>query len=63
LCDAKRLAVEGHLAFFGLVKPGEHVEQRGLARTVRAEQATDLAAPDTQVNAVKSLQATEEFAD
>ena len=37
------LAVEGDLALVRLVQPGDQVEERRLARAVRADQADDLA--------------------
>ena len=59
--DAQWLAVEHHPALLGPIQPSEHVEQRGLAGAIGAQQAADLAATDAQVNAMQGLQATEEL--
>jgi hypothetical protein len=46
-----------------LVDPGEHVEERGLARAVRADQADDRAGRDREVDVVDRDQPAELLAD
>ena len=44
------IAVEFDHALVGFDQPGDHVEDRGLAGAVRAEQADGLAAPDIEAH-------------
>src|SRR4029079_25624 len=57
------LALECELPAIGLVDAGEHVEQRRLARAVRAYQPVDLALPDRKVDARQRLHAAEALGD
>jgi hypothetical protein len=54
-----RLPVEDHLARSRLVDAGEHVEERRLARAVRADQADDRATRDREVDVVHGDEAAE----
>ena len=50
--DRDLLAVKDDRALVGLGEPVENVHQRGLARTVLAEERVDLPGPDGQVDVV-----------
>ena len=50
---ADRLPVDAHLAGIERFQAGDHLEQRGLAASARAEQADELAGADRQVHAVE----------
>ncbi len=50
--DGDGLAVEEDLPLGGLVRPGEHLDERGLAGAVLPEEAVDLAGEDLEVDAV-----------
>ncbi len=52
-----RAAVDGNLARVGAHQTHDHVEGRGLARAVRAEQADDLALVDVQRDVLDDLAA------
>ena len=51
------------VARVGLVHPGEHLDQGGLAGAVLAEQAVHLAGPDLQLDAVERAYAGERLDD
>ena len=53
------LAVEFEVAGVGRVEPGDHVEERSLARAVRADQAVDLPFLDLGADVGQRLQAAE----
>src|SRR3989475_11010573 len=55
--------VEQERAGVWRVKPRQHVEERGLARAVRADQAENLAAADGKRDLGKRLQAAKVFGD
>jgi hypothetical protein len=57
--SADRRAVEDHSAGRRLVDPGEDVEERRLARAVRADEADDRAARNDEVDIVDRDQASE----
>ena len=66
LADAagKRIhAVELHLAVVRPVEPGDNAQQRGLARSGRAEQRQELAGVDLQIDPVQRREVAEPFAD
>src|SRR4029453_1172968 len=48
---AEPLAFEAHLACVGAQLAGQHVEERGLARAVRADEGADLALRHREVHA------------
>src|SRR5688572_4452708 len=54
-------AVEAEAAAVGLVDAGEHVEQRGLARAVRADEAVDLTFANRERDLTQRLDAAEAF--
>ena len=56
-------AVEHELATVGRVGAGEHVEERGLAGAVGADQAVDLTLVDGERDLGQRVQAAEAFAD
>ena len=58
-----RPAGEGDLAGVGDVEPGDHVDQRGLARAVRSDQADDLALAHVEIDPVERLHAAELLGD
>jgi hypothetical protein len=51
--QVRGLALPEHRARVGAVRAGEHLDERGLAGAVLAEQAVHLARPDVQVDAVQ----------
>src|SRR5947207_12592512 len=53
------LAVETDLAGIGPVEPGDQIEQRGLAGTVRAYDADQIAFGEVEIDAVDSGQSAE----
>jgi hypothetical protein len=53
------LAEQAHLAGIGRVEAGDHVDHRGLARAVRADQAENLALTDVERNTLQRTQAAE----
>ncbi|KAG1242293.1 hypothetical protein G6F68_016260 [Rhizopus microsporus] len=55
-------AIEGAAALFRDVQAGQHVEQRGLARAVRADQPINLALLDIETDVRQGLQAAEALA-
>ena len=57
--EADRLAEPLDLPGVGLVRAGEHLDQRGLAGAVLAEQAVHLAGPHLQLHAVERAYAGE----
>ena len=57
--EAHRRPLPEHLALVGLVRAGEHLDQRGLAGAVLAEQAVHLARAHRQVDAVERAHAGE----
>ncbi|MCY1368043.1 hypothetical protein D9M69_550020 [compost metagenome] len=65
LCELLRgqagdvVAVEAHLPGIGLVQAGDEVEQRGLARTVRADHAQQFALAHLQVDGVDGREPAE----
>src|SRR6185295_13227116 len=59
----ERRAVEREAAAVGYVDDGQHVEQRGLARAVRSDQAVDLSVSDAEADIGQRLHAPEALAD
>jgi len=55
--------VDDDLAVVGLVEPVQHVHQRGLARTVLAQEAVDLPRLDDEVDVVVGHQGAEALGD
>ena len=56
------LTIEGAGAVLRDIQAGQHVEQRGLARAVGADQAVDLALLNVEADVRQGLQAAEAFA-
>ncbi len=54
-----RPAFDPHLTLGGLVHPGHHVEERGLARTVGPDQAQNLTGVDAEIDVVQRGQTAE----
>ena len=61
ICDL--LAGDADRPGIGLVHPGEHVHQRGLAGAVLAEDGMDLARPEVERDAVVGHDRPEALAD
>ncbi len=57
------LAVEGDVAVVGRVDPRDHLDERGLAGAVVADQGDDLARPDVHVDVREGLDGTEALGD
>ena len=57
------LAQEGHTALGGVVHPGDHVEQRSLARPVGADDPDDLAGAHLHADVGESHQSAEALGD
>src|SRR5207253_3070266 len=53
------MSVERDVSGVGVVEPGDHVEERGLPRSVRTDDADDLALLDVQVQLGQGGQAAE----
>ena len=62
-CQRCRLALPEDLALVGRVRPGQHLDQGGLAGAVLAEQAVHLAGADVEVDAVERAHAGENLDD
>ena len=56
-------AVEGDVAAVGLVDPGDHLDQRGLAGAVVAHERHHLTGPDVQVDVGERLDGAESLVD
>ena len=56
-------AADADLAGIGAVHAGQHLDQRGLAGPVAAEQRMDLAGPDVEIHAVDGPRAAERLHD
>src|SRR5687768_3496636 len=63
LQPAQAAPAEGERAGVGGVDPGQHVEERGLARAVRSDQAVDLALTDREGDVLQRLHAAEALGD
>ena len=61
--DVDRLAVDQNVALVGLIDAVQHLEQRGLAGAVLADEADDLALVDGEADIVQRLHAGEGFRD
>jgi hypothetical protein len=59
IAEVHLLPAPADRARVGLVRPGEHLDQRGLARAVLTEQAVHLTGADVEVHAVQSADARE----
>src|SRR5690606_4510315 len=62
LAAGERRAVERAAPFLRDIEAGQHVEQRGLARAVRADQAVDLARANVEADLGQRTQAAEPLA-
>jgi hypothetical protein len=56
-------SLEADLARGGVIEAADHVEQRGLARSVGADDRHDLSAPDLEAHPIESLDGAEPHAD
>ena len=61
--ERRRLVLPRDLAAVGLVRAGQHLDQRGLAGAVLAEQAVHLAGADLEVDTVQRPHAGEDLHD
>src|SRR5437588_850942 len=57
------LALEPNGSVGGRVDPGDHVEERRLARSVRPDEAEDLALPDDEIDVVERAETPEHLRD
>ena len=58
-----RFPLKTHAARRGGLEPTDHVEQRGLPRPVRADQAHDFALPDGERDLIQRHQTAEPLGD
>lgn len=61
--EPDRLAPPGDLPAVGLVDPGEHLDEGGLARAVLAEQAVDFTGQDFEIDAIEGADAGKRLGD